>query len=171
MLTNNYISLKHLSNLEDVDFGSPPSQTLYNDMCYLTRLTELTFTVTKNVLENNPTALERLPLKCLTFQKQVISYQSRLQFVVAFARSGVPIRMAREFRTYIESFSVLTNFTSLTMKRTRKTKGIHLSKLTNLQVLQFASQPARKIIRKYVIIAPKNTAPCCKRFHVLIKPN
>jgi hypothetical protein len=147
MLTNNYISLKHLSNLEDVDFGSPPSQTLYNDMCYLTRLTELTFTVTKNVLENNPTALERLPLKCLTFQKQVISYQlwnllSRLQDL----ESLYVWRVNSE--RIIESFSVLTNLTGLTMKRTRKTKGIHLSKLTNLQVLQFASQPARKYYKK-----------------------
>jgi hypothetical protein len=140
------VTLGNLPNLEELILKCVPSQTMYDDFSRLTRLTSLTITLPHKVMNNNPTALHKLPLRELVFNKQIISPHvwdllSRLTDLEALDVWRIPSESA------VESFSVLTNLTRLHALRTRVI-GIHLTKLTSLQNLFFISKPARKFYEK-----------------------
>jgi hypothetical protein len=158
------VTLVNLPNLEELCLQCVPSQTLYDEFSRLTRLTSLKFALTAEVLNSNPTVLRNLPLRVLTFYKQIISPHvwdlvTRLTQLEELNVWRVPSEGV------VASFSVLANLTFLNVQRTRGVFGIHLTKLTSLQKFLFISKPAKKFYeKKFDYLVEKLTRLQEKRF-------
>lgn len=144
--TNNApVSLQNLVNLQAFIFFGALSQSVYDSMVHLTNLTTFKASLDVEVFESNPNALANLPLKILYFDKQICS--PHVWSLVTRLTDLEHLCVWRvDSEEVIESFSVLTNLTSLCMKRSHSVSGIHLTKLTSLQSLVISSKKAKKTI-------------------------
>ena len=159
---NEHVTFSKLTNLESLTIGKH-SQTVFNELQLLTRLTCLVADVSPEVFQNNPTVLNGLPLKEFSLARplederlwHLVTNLTNLEFLDVWRVRSEEI---------IESLSVLTNLTSLTMSRSHQVAGIHLTKLTSLQELRFISKQARKIYEKSGILSEKLTRLIVKIF-------
>jgi hypothetical protein len=154
------ITFRKLLNLEMLKLGCPPSQSIYDDIYHLTRLTSLTIDLPVDVFERNPTVLNNIPLKKLIFNRplqspkvwDLVTRLTDLEYLQVWRVTSEEI---------IESFSVLTNLTRLAMLRSPSVKGVHLTKLTGLQHLFFISSAAKKTFAKSNALFERLTRLTC----------
>lgn len=143
-------TLKNFANLESLNITKTivPMRT-YDSLQHLTRLTHLEFNLSAEVFNRNPTAFVNLPLRTLIFTNRFIA--PGLWSVLTQFRDLEHLEIWRvDSEEIIESFSVLTNLTHLTMKKMKLTnhiRGIHLTKLTSLQELSFRAHPRKYYAR------------------------
>ncbi len=142
-------TFKNLPNLEHLNLPYAPSILAYNSLQYLTRLTYLSARFTAKVFTANPTVLNNLPLKKLVFSRKIVTPE--LWSMLTHLRALEHLVIWRvDSEEIIESFSVLTNLTHLTIKKMKmrhKVRGLHLTKLTNLQELSFRAHPRKYYAR------------------------
>lgn len=144
--TSDQLTLKNLTNLDSLFFVLTPSQNTFNDLCHLTRLTRLELNLPTNVFQNNPSALNSmLSLKELIIENIEQSVPQQLwNWVTSLSdleHLDVPGVNSEEV---IESLSILTNLTQLRMPHSDSVKGVHLTKLKNLQILYLDSLVAKQ---------------------------
>jgi hypothetical protein len=164
MKANTSLTVSNLTNLDTLAYCCSVSNQNYNDLSSLTRLTTLVLLVPAEVFVGNPTALNNLTqLRRLRFVKQVntdkvwdlVTTLTNLEFLEVWRVPSEEV---------IESFSVLTKLTVLNMRRSHQVQGIHLTKLTSLQMLTFISKPAKRLYEKSDKIIEKLTRLTFKGF-------
>jgi hypothetical protein len=164
MKTNTSLMVSNLTNLDTLAYCYSVSNEVYNDLSSLPRLTNLVLLVSAEVFSENPTALNNLTqLRRLRFAKQVqsdkvwdlVTTLTNLEFLEVWRVPSEEV---------IESFSVLTKLTELNMRRSHQVQGIHLTKLTSLQMLTFISKPAKRLYDKSDKLVEKLTRLTFKEF-------
>lgn len=158
------LTLSDLTNLETLTASYLNASELYMGLTKLTSLTSVILNVRAEAFAENPTVLRSLTkLRRLAFSKPInsdhiwdlVTTLTALEFLEVWRVPSEEV---------IESFSVLTNLTSLSMRRSHKVKGIHLTKLTSLQSLNFISKPAKKLYEKDDILIQTLTRLTFKEF-------
>lgn len=134
---NGIFNYRILTNLEKLTVSN--LSTMAEDIRFLTRLTSLrTSNLSPDIVDLNFTALATLPLRKLV----VIGHTPRQIYDLVTKLTDLEFL---EFTVHMEevigSLSVLTKLTCLAIARSNL-QGVHLTKLTNLQMLRFQSQLA-----------------------------
>jgi hypothetical protein len=162
--TSTSLTVSNLTNLEKLAYCCSVSNEMYNDVSSLTLLTHLALLVPTEVFVGNLTALNNLSkLARLRFVKHVQS--DKVWDLVTTLTNLESLEVWRvPSEEVIESFSVLTKLTELNMRRSHQVQGIHLTKLTSLQTLNFISKPAKRLYEKSDKLVEKLTRLTFKEF-------